>query len=145
MLVASAHRLKLGRGNVLSLSLVVRERFDGLLAVVRSIFLAMISFLASAGCAATDVDHLVEFALDLGLEIGLDLIDVGELGERPAAVRSEIVHARHPVGFHRRLLFLGVLPPVALDLDDQVQEVVVAVAIVDQDDEVGPVLRVSEP
>ena len=68
-----------------------------------------------------DVDHLVELAFDLGLEVGLDLVDLGELGEGPAAVGAEMVHAGHPVGVHRGLLLLGVLAPVALDLDDEVQ------------------------
>ena len=40
----------------------------------------------SPAAPSTDVDHLVELALDLGLEVGLDLVDLGELGERPAAV-----------------------------------------------------------
>ena len=86
------------------------------------------------------LDHLVELAFDLGLEVGLDLVDLGELGERPAAVAAEMVHAGHPVGVHRGLLLLRVLAPVALDLDDQVQQVVGAVAVVDQHDEVGQVL-----
>jgi hypothetical protein len=44
-------------------------------------------------------DHLVELGFNLGLEIGLDLIDLGELGERPAAILP-FVHAGHPVGIH---------------------------------------------
>ena len=45
---------------------------------------------------------------------------------------------------HRRFLFLGILASVPLDLDDQVQEVVVAMGVVDQHDEVGQILPVSE-
>ena len=51
-----------------------------------------------------------------------------------------LIHAGHPVGVHRGLLLLRVLAPVALDLDDQVQQVVVAVAVVHQHDEVGQIL-----
>ncbi len=85
-------------------------------------------------------DHLVELAFDLGLEVGLDLIDLGELGERPAAIGAEMVHARHPVGVHRGFLLLRVLAPVALDLDDEMQQVIGAVAVIHQHDEVGPIL-----
>jgi hypothetical protein len=42
-------------------------------------------------------------------------------------------------------LLLGVLAPVALDLDDEVQQVVGALAVVDQHDEVGQVLAHLEP
>ena len=56
-----------------------------------------------------------------------------------------MVHARHPVRFHRGLLLLGVLAAVALDLHDEVEQVVLAVlvlpaAVVHQHDEVRPVL-----
>jgi hypothetical protein len=32
------------------------------------------------------LDHIVEFGFDLGFEVSLDLVGVGELGECPAAV-----------------------------------------------------------
>ena len=86
------------------------------------------------------LDHLVEFAFDLGLEISLDLIDLGELGERPAAVGAEMVHAGHPVGVHRGFLLLRILAAVALDLDDEMQQVIGAVAVIHQHDEVGQIL-----
>ena len=38
--------------------------------------------------------------------------------------------------------FLGVLAAVALDLDDEIQEVILAAAVVDLDDEVGDVVAV---
>src|SRR5262245_23948202 len=63
-------------------------------------------------------DHVVEGALDLGLEVGLDLVEFSQLRKSPPAERAEIVHSWHPVGVHRRLLVLCVLAPVALDLDD---------------------------
>src|SRR3990167_5562227 len=36
-------------------------------------------------------DHLVERACHLRLEVRLDLVDLGELGEGPAAQRAEVV------------------------------------------------------
>ena len=39
---------------------------------------------------------------------------------------------------------LGVLPAIAFDLDDKVQEVALAVAIVQQNDEVREISRASE-
>ena len=66
-------------------------------------------------------------------------IDLGELGKGPAAILPEVVHTGNPVGVHGGFLFLGVFAPIALDLDDQVQGVVLAVAIIHQDDEVGHV------
>src|SRR6185295_11903539 len=43
-------------------------------------------------------NHPVEIAFDLGLEISPDLVKLAELGERPAAMGAEAVHARHPPG-----------------------------------------------
>lgn len=40
------------------------------------------------------VDHLVELGFDVLLKVGLDLGDPAQLGERPAAVGGEPVHAR---------------------------------------------------
>ena len=62
-------------------------------------------------------NHFIELACDLGLEIRLDLINLSEFGECPAAVSAEMVHARHPVGVHGGFLLLRVFAPVALDLD----------------------------
>ena len=75
----------------------------------------------------------------LRLEVGFDLVDLGQLGEGPAAEGAEVVDGGHPVGVHRGLLLLRVLAPVALDLDDEVQQVVVAVPVVHQHDEVGEI------
>ena len=72
-------------------------------------------------------------------ELFVYLVHVGELGEGPAAVLAEVVNAGDPVGLHGGLLLLGVLCTVALDLDDQVEEVVVAASVVDQEDEVWQV------
>ena len=103
-------------------------------------FLGHVYLLSGRRLRRSGLNHLVEFAFDLGLEIGLDLIDLGELGERPAAIRAEMVHARHPVGVHRGFLLLRVLAAVALDLDHEMQQVVVAVPVVHQHDEVGQIL-----
>ena len=35
---------------------------------------------------------------DLGLEVGFDLVNLGELGERPAAVAAKMIHVGHPIG-----------------------------------------------
>jgi hypothetical protein len=43
------------------------------------------------------------------------------------------------------ILLLGVFAPVALDLDDQMQQVVIAVAVIHQHDEVGQVPARFEP
>ena len=94
------------------------------------VFFAIVLFLHCRLLHGDGLDHLVELAFDLRLEVGFDLIDLGELGERPAAVRARVVHAGHPVGFHRGFLLLGVFAAVAFDLDDQMEEVVVAVAVV---------------
>src|SRR6267143_5572345 len=50
--------------------------------------------LSSGKCgrhAAGPDDHRVEVALDLRLEVGVDLVDLGQLGEGPAAERAEVV------------------------------------------------------
>ena len=75
-------------------------------------------------------DHLVELALDLFLEIRLDLIDVRELGERPAAVPAGMIHTGHPVGFHGGFLLFRVFAAIAFDLDDEVKEIVIAKPII---------------
>ena len=41
-----------------------------------------------------------------------------------------------PVGVHGGFLFLGIFGTVALDLDDEVEEVIAATSVVDQDYEV---------
>jgi len=69
------------------------------------------------------IDHLVK----LGFEIGFDLVDFGELGKGPAPEPAEIVHTGNPVGSHGRLLFLGVFAPIAFDLNNQMQRVVLPV------------------
>ncbi len=50
-----------------------------------------------------------------------------------------MIHAGHPVGIHGGFFHYCVLAPVALDLAHQMQQVVVAVAVIHQHDEVGQV------
>src|SRR5437773_7523193 len=50
------------------------------------------------------VEYSIELLCHLGFEVGFHLIDVGQLRKRPSPERSEVVHARHPVGVHRQLL-----------------------------------------
>ena len=85
-------------------------------------------------------NHLGETLGDLGLEVGFDFEEFGEFAESPATVDLEVIHAGDPVDLHRGLLVLGLFAAVTLDLDDQVQQVVGATAIVDADDKVGEVL-----
>ena len=75
-------------------------------------------------CGGSEAPHqVIEFSFYLGLEVGFDLVDLGKLGKGPAAIGSQIVHARHPVSLHGGPFLFGILAPVALDLDDQVQQV----------------------
>src|ERR1700731_3733703 len=68
-------------------------------------FLAML-FLSGRRLSRRGLNHPVKSALHFPLEISLDLIDVGEFCECPAAVSAEMIHARHPVRVHRGFLFL---------------------------------------
>jgi outer membrane protein TolC len=69
-----------------------------------------------------------------------NLSNLREFGESPAAIGFEVIHARHPIRFHRGFLFLCILAPIALNLDNEVQEVVIAVAVIHEHDEVGQIL-----
>jgi hypothetical protein len=73
------------------------------------------------------VDHFVEFSFNFSFKIRSDLVDIGELGKGPAAIFAKVVYTGHPVGLHGRLLFLGVFTPIAFDLNNQVQRVVLPV------------------
>ena len=42
-------------------------------------------------------DHLVKFGFDLSLEVGLDLVHLGEFGKRPAPILLKVIYAWHPV------------------------------------------------
>ena len=50
-----------------------------------------------------------------------------------------MIHTGHPVGLHGGLLFFGVLAAIAFDFHNQVQQVVFAVAVLHQHDEVRDV------
>lgn len=84
-------------------------------------------------------EHRFKFSGYFLLEVILHLVDVGELGEGPAAEALLIVHSGNPVGVHRGLLLLGVFLAVAFDLDDEVERVFGAMAVVDEHDEVGDI------
>jgi hypothetical protein len=47
------------------------------------------------------LDHFAERRIDLGLEVGLDLVDLSELGKGPSSMCAEIVHA----GYLRSLMW----------------------------------------
>src|SRR5665811_601056 len=70
-----------------------------------------------------------EFCDIYEIEVGFDFIDVAELGEGPAPVNLKVVHAGHPISFHRGLLLLRVFAPLALDLDDKVKEIGAAIRV----------------
>ena len=69
------------------------------------------------------VDHPIELGFDLVGKVILHLKYVGEFGKGPAAVAPKIVDPGHSVGVHGGFLLLGVFPPVALDLDDEVDAI----------------------
>src|SRR5580700_3155329 len=105
-----------------------------------SAFVVLVAMrLNSSCCGREGLNHLVELQLDPIFEISLDPVGVSELRKRPAAVLAVVVHAGHPVRIHRYLLFLRVLTPVTLDLDDQVQQIVLAVAVIHQHDKIRKV------
>lgn len=81
--------------------------------------------------------QLIELFFNPGGEIRFHAVDFGELGEGPAAVLPQVIDARYPIGVHRGLLFLGVLPPVAFDFDDQVQRFLRSV--LQQDNKIGKI------
>jgi hypothetical protein len=85
------------------------------------------------------IDQLVEFGFDPGFKIRLNLINFAKLGEGPAPVIAQVIHARHPIGFHGRFFLLGILAPVALNLDDQIQQIVLSPAIVNLHNEIKQV------
>src|SRR5438874_736966 len=58
--------------------------------------------------ACDRVDHLVEFAFHFCFEVCLDLVNLSELGERPASIRACMIHGRDPVRLHGGLLLLRV-------------------------------------
>jgi hypothetical protein len=82
-------------------------------------------------------DHLVKLGFDLRFEVGFDLVNLGKLSKRPAAVLFEVVHAGHPVSIHRCFFVFGVFTAVAFDFDNQVQLVVITVTVVHPDNEIG--------
>src|SRR5438045_3285159 len=60
-------------------------------------------------------------------EVGLDLINHREFGERPTSVSTEVIYAWHPVGAHGICFFLRVFATIAFDLYDEVKRILVAV------------------
>src|ERR1035437_2005971 len=90
--------------------------------------------------AIVRVDHLVKFGFNLGREVGLDLVDLRELGKSPSAVAAVVVDAGDPVGIHGGFLLFRIFATVAFDFNDEMQRVVIAVAVVHQHDEIGEIL-----
>src|SRR3546814_13810906 len=60
------------------------------------------------GSGSAGGKHLLELGQYFVFEVDVELPDITELSEGPAAVSLEIVHARNPVVLHRRLLVFGV-------------------------------------
>ena len=83
--------------------------------------------------------RLVERSINLRFEVALNPVNFSELCKGPSAVRTQVVHAWNPVRFHRRLLLLGVFATVAFDLNNHVQQIIIAVTIIDPDDKVRAV------
>ena len=55
-------------------------------------------------------DEFGELVFNLGGEVHLHLINLGELGKCPAAMGAQVVDARHPVNVHGFFFDLGGLP-----------------------------------
>jgi len=70
-------------------------------------------------------------------DLGLCVPGVLDLEERPATESSMVVHCRHPERSSSvDLCLLGSIP-LAGHLDDEVQEILLAVPVLDPRDEVG--------
>ena len=79
-------------------------------------------------------------ALDQRVKIGGNRVHrFLEFGKGPAAKRPEIVDPGHPIGVHRIGLALRVLATIALDPDYEVQQIGVAMPVLDPYGEVGQV------
>ncbi len=52
--------------------------------------------------------------------VGVQTIDVTQLGAFPASERPQVVDAGNPVGFYRRFLVLGILAAIASEFDHEV-------------------------
>ena len=85
------------------------------------------------------LDHLVKYRLHFGFKVRLNLIDICELGKSPATIAPVIIHTGNPVGIHSRFLLFRVLSAIALDLNNEMQEIVVATAIINQNNKVRDV------
>ena len=64
---------------------------------------------------------------------------IGKLGKSPAPVIPVIIHTRDPIGVHSRLLGLGIFPSLSFDLNNQIQKIIVATAIINEHDKVRDV------
>src|SRR5688572_14452923 len=86
--------------------------------------------LRAMGSAPLDypVHHLSERLLHPLLELRLHPVNVLQLRERPASEGSEMVDPRHPIGLRRELLLLRILAAIALDLNDEVEQVLLPMA-----------------
>jgi hypothetical protein len=107
------------------------------------------TLLESFATVASDIyraEHFVKVSGNLPGEISLDLVDIAELGKGPAAMGANMVHSGHPVGVHGLGFHLGILSPVAFDLYDEMEEILLAPPVIDQDNEVGTIFpRISDP
>ena len=81
----------------------------------------------------------MELGCNLRLKISFNLIHLSKFCKGPATVRAQVIYAWHPVRVHRGLLLLGILAPVAFNFDNQVQQVVLAMAIIHQHDKIGQI------
>ena len=70
-------------------------------------------------------------------------VHVADFKEGPAAEAAVVVDRRDPVRLHRLPFVLGIDPPVALDLDDQVERVAGSVAVIDLQDEIGAIAALA--
>ena len=78
-----------------------------------------------------------------GADHRLGAMHIADFEEGPAAEAAMVVDRRDPVRLHRLPLVLCVDPPVALDLDDQVERVGEPIAVIDLQDEIGAVAALA--
>src|SRR5258708_16053197 len=97
------------------------------------------------GCGNNFGNHRVEERLDALLELFFNGVDRGEFRERPAPMPPGAIDAWQPERLDGVALVFGILAAVALDLDDQVQQVVFTMSIIDAHNEVPAIHAVLSP
>lgn len=98
---------------------------------------AMASY--STGWSTTDSIIFVKLRGHLRLKVGLNLVHFREFSKSTATVATIVVDSGDPVGVHRRFLLFRILASIALDLHNQVRQVLFPLPVLDQPDEIGKI------